>query len=69
MKKQILVRKFVKSNSNVLEDKIKENKVMHAVNSSNCRFVLEAQVFAVSVAQKVLDYFVITLRINQLEVY
>ena len=43
---------------------------MHAVNSSKCRFVLAAQVFAVSVTQKGLDYFVITLlRIDQLQAY
>ena len=41
---------------------------MHAVNSSKCQFLLDAQVFAVSVTQKGLDYFVITLlRIDQLQ--
>ena len=39
---------------------------MHAVNSSKCQFVLAAQAFALSVTQKSLDYFVITLRIDQL---
>ena len=42
---------------------------MHAVNLSKCWFVLEAQMFAVSVTQKGLDYFVITLRIDQLQAY
>ena len=40
---------------------------MHAVNSSKCRFVLAAQVLAVYVTQKCLDYFVITPRIDQLQ--
>ena len=51
-------------------EKSKEDKVMHAVNFiSKCRFVLATQVFAVSVTQKSLDYFVLTLRIHQLQVY
>ena len=66
-----VVRKFVKSNMNVLKDKDKENKVLHAVNSSKCRFVLAAQVFwgvfAVSVTKKCLDYYVITPRVDQLQ--
>ena len=68
-RQELVVRKFVKSNANVLCEKSKENKVLHAVNSSKCRFVLAAQLFAVSVTQKGLDYFVITLRIDQLEAY
>ena len=43
-----------------------DNKVMHA-HSRKCRFVLAAQVFPVSVTQKGLNYFVITLRIDQLQ--
>ena len=53
----------------VLEEKSKENKVLHGVNSSKCRFVIAAQVFAESVTQKGLDYFVMTLRIDQLQAY
>ena len=49
--------------------KIKDNEVMHSVNSRKCRFVLAAQVFAVSVTKKDLDYFVITLRIDPLQAY
>ena len=54
---------------NVLEEKRKENKVLPAVNLRKCQFVLAAQVFAVSVTQKSLDYFVITLRTDQLQAY
>ena len=68
-RQKLVVRKFVKSNANVLEEKSRENKVLHAVNSSKCRFVLAAQVFSVSVTQNSLDYFVIALRTDQLRAY
>ena len=60
-RQKLVVRKFIESNANVLEEKSRENNVLHAVNSSKCRFVL-----AVSMTQKGLDYFDITLRIDQL---
>ena len=63
------MRKFVKWNANVLKEQ--REKVLHVVNSSKCQFVLAVQVFAVCVCvtQKGLDYFVITLRIDQLQAY
>ena len=67
-RQKLVVRKFVKLNANVLREKIKGNKIIHAVNSRKCRFVLAAQVFAVSVTQKGFDYFVITL-IDQMQAY
>ena len=51
-RQKLVVRKFVKSNANVLQEKIKNNKVTHAVNSRKRRFVLAAQVFTVSVTKK-----------------
>ena len=51
LRQKLVVRKFVKSNPNFLEEKSKENKVLHAVNLSKCRFVLAAQMF-LSVTQK-----------------
>ena len=68
-RQKLVVRKFVKSNANVLEEKSRENKVLHAVNSVQCRFVLAVQVFSVSVTQNSSDYFVIALRIDQLRAY
>ena len=67
---KLVVQKFIKSNANVLEEKSKENKVMHAASElgkmSMCT-CSAAQVFVVSVTQKSLEYFVMTLIIDQLQ--
>ena len=54
---------------NVLKEKSKENKGMHAMSLRKCRFLLAVQMFAVSVTQKGLDYFVLILRIDQLQAH
>ena len=54
------------------ECSLRENKtvkILDAVNSSKFRCVLAAKMFAVSVTQKGLDYFVLTLRTDQLQAY
>ena len=68
-RQKLVVRRFVKSNANVFEEECKVNKVMHAMNSSKYRFLLAAQMSAVSVTKKGLDYFVITLRIDHLRAH
>ena len=64
-RQKLVVRKFIKSNANVLMEKSKE------LSSGCCHLeqMSSVQVFALSVNQKGLDYFVITLRIHQLQAY
>ena len=65
-RQKLVVQNFVQSNANVVEEKSKKNKALHSMNSSKCQFVFAAQVFAVYITQKGLDYLVITKKINQL---
>ena len=68
-RQKLAIQKFVKLNLNVLEERSKDNKVLHAENASKSRFVLAVQVFAVYNDSKGLNYFVITLRIDRLQAW